>query len=125
MRNFITTAFVAMMLLAGELVFATDVNIGIQIGPPPPPRVVYVAPSRPAPEFVWIDGYWFAEKNHYRWHEGYWTRPPYAGAHWVAPRHDGRIFFVGYWEGERGRFEHNHHWDHNRDRDFHRDEHHR
>jgi len=114
-----------MTLLAGESVFGAQVSIGIRIGPPPPPRVVYVVPARPAPEFVWIDGYWYAVKNRYRWHEGYWTRPPYWGARWIPPRHDGQAFFVGYWEGDRGRFEHDHHWDRDRDRDFRHEQHRR
>ena len=119
MKSFTTAVFVTVVLLAGVSVFGAQVSIGVTIGPPPPPRVVYVAPAQPAPEFVWIDGYWYVVKNRYRWHEGYWTRPPYPGAYWVPPRHDGRAFFLGYWEGDRGRFEHDHHWD----RDFHHERH--
>ena len=92
---------------------------GIIIGPPPPPRVVYVEPSAPGPDFVWVQGYWYPEGRHYQWHEGYWTRPPYAGAYWVAPHHDGEKFFDGYWAGNRGRVEHDHRWDHDDERDFH------
>jgi len=88
-----------------------QVSIGIQIGPPPPPRVVRVRPVAPGPEYVWVEGYWYPVGGRYRWHEGYWTRPPYAGARWVVPHHaDGR-FYEGYWEGPRGRFEHDHRWD--------------
>jgi hypothetical protein len=123
MRSFTTAVFVTVVLLAGVSVFGAQVSIGVRIGPPPPPRVVYVVPAQPTPEFVWIDGYWYVVKNRYRWHEGYWTRPPYPGAYWVAPRHDGRAFFLGYWEGDRGRFEHDHHWDRDRDRDFHHERH--
>ncbi len=118
MRSFITTALLAAMLLAGGSVFGAQVSIGIRIGPPPPPRVVYVVPRQPGPEVVWIDGYWYVVKKHYRWHEGYWTRPPYVRARWVAPHYEGDMFFVGYWDGDRGRFEHDHHWDRDRDRDF-------
>ena len=52
--------------------------------------------------------------------------PPYAGAHWVVPRHDGERFYAGYWEGNRGRVEHDHRWDrdHDRDRDRWRDDRH-
>ena len=42
----------------------------------------------------------------------------YPAARWVAPRHDGERFYHGYWEGERGRMEHDHHWDRDRDRDY-------
>jgi hypothetical protein len=93
------------------------VSIGVRIGPPPAP-VVGVAPVRPGPDFVWIDGYWYPLGNHYKWHRGYWTRAPYAGARWVGPRYEGGQYYRGYWEGNRERVEHDHHWDRNRDRDF-------
>ena len=107
---------VAMLLACGSVAGA-QVSVGIRIGPPPPPRVVHVVPVRPAPEFVWVEGYWYPVGRHYRWHEGYWTRPPYDGARWIAPHHDGAQFFEGYWEGGRGRVEHDHHWDRDHDRD--------
>jgi hypothetical protein len=91
--------------------------VGILIGPPPPPRVVYVEPP-PGPEFVWVEGYWYPVGRDYDWHDGYWTRPPYEGARWVPGHHDGERFFEGYWEVDRGRIEHDHRWDHDRDRDF-------
>ena len=113
------------LIVAAGTVFG-QVSIGIRIGPPPPPRVVAVAPPTPGPGYIWVQGYWYAAGNHYRWHDGYWTRPPYAGAHWVEPRHDGERFFAGYWDGDHGRREHDHHWDrdhdrrdHDRDRDRH------
>lgn len=94
-----------------------QISVGINIGPPPAPRVVRVLPPSPGPEFVWIEGYWYPSGRHYKWHEGYWTRPPYPGARWIGPRHEGGQYFVGYWDGDRGRFEHDHHWDRDRDRD--------
>jgi len=108
---------IASLLLAGTFVSA-QVSIGIRIGPPPPPRVVRVLPARPGPEFVWVDGYWYPVGNHYKWHDGYWSRPIYPAARWVGPRHDGERFYAGYWDGDRGRIEHDHHWDRGRDRDF-------
>ena len=108
----------ALLLLAAGTVFG-QVSIGIQIGPPPPPRVVKVRPREPGPGYVWIDGYWYVVGHKYKWHEGYWTRPPYEGAHWVAPHHDGARWFDGYWEGERGRVAHDHRWDKEHDRDYH------
>lgn len=118
MKNFIRTTLIAAMLLASVSVAHAQFSIGIRIGPPPPPRVVHVLPGRPGPEYVWVEGYWYPVGHHYKWHEGYWTRPPYEGARWVAPHHDGGQFFAGYWEGDRGRMEHDHHWDRDRDRDF-------
>ena len=121
MKNFVNST-----LLAGALVLAVgvtgaraQVSVGIQIGTPPPPRAVIVQPVAPAPDYVWIEGYWYPVGHHYKWHPGYWTEVPYAGARWVAPRYEGGRYFVGYWDGDRGRVEHDHRWDRDKDRDYH------
>lgn len=113
----------AAMLLTAGLGFG-QVSFGIQIGPPPPPRVLRVRPFAPGPGYFWVDGYWYPAGRRYRWHDGYWTRPPYDGAYWVGPRHEGGMFYGGYWDGPRGRFEHDHRWDRDRRRrDFREDRH--
>ena len=119
--------FLALMLLAGVSISSAQVSVGVRIGPPPPPRIIRVHPARPGPDYIWVDGYWYAAGNRYRWHDGYWTRPPYGGARWVTPRYDRDRFYEGYWEGDRGRRDHDHRWDrdrryrdyrdHDRDRD--------
>jgi hypothetical protein len=119
-KTFVRTALFAAILLAAGSAANAQVSFGIRIGEPPPPRVVRVVPRRPAPEYVWVDGYWYPAGNRYRWHEGYWTRPPYEGARWIGPRHDGERYYEGYWDGDRGRLEHDHRWDHDRDRDSNR-----
>ena len=113
--------WILLAILACGTAFAEDISLGIRIGAPPPPRVVAVRPPAPGPDFIWVEGYWYPVGGHYRWHEGYWTRPPYPGAIWVAPHHNGERFFAGYWNGDRGRMEHDHRWDRDRDRDFHHD----
>lgn len=99
-----------------------QVNFGIRIGPPPPPRVLHAIPRRPGPDFVWIEGYWYPSPNgrSYRWHSGYWTRPPFEGAYWVGPHYDGARFHEGYWEKNQQWMNHDHNWDRSRDRDYHR-----
>jgi hypothetical protein len=129
MNRFTKGMLVAAMLLGGVSALAAQISIGVRIGPPPPPRVVRIVPDRPGPEFIWIEGYWYPVGNHYKWHQGYWSRPPYEGARWVGPHHDGERFYEGYWEGERGRVGHDHRWDRDHDRDFrdhdrYRDDHH-
>ncbi|HYW46266.1 MAG TPA: YXWGXW repeat-containing protein [Bryobacteraceae bacterium] len=116
------TKLLAVALLAAGSIFA-QISVGIRIGPPPPPRVVRVRPVAPGPGYVWLDGYWYAVGSRYRWHAGYWTRPPYEGARWVVPHHDGERFFAGYWDGDHGRLEHDHHWDRDHDRDYRHDHH--
>ena len=125
MKTFLKAMLLAGMMLAGAALCSAQISVAVQIGPPPPARVVRSLPPQPAPEFIWVEGYWYPVAGRYRWHEGYWTRPPYAGARWVAPRHDGRVFIQGYWDGERGRVEHDHHSDRDHDRDFREREHER
>ena len=108
----------AAFLLAAGLALGA-VSVGVEIGPPPAPRVLAV-PASPGPGYTWAGGYRYPVSGRYVWHDGYWTRPPYVGATWVGPMHDGRYFHEGYWNGPHGRVEHNHAWDHDRDRDFHR-----
>jgi len=112
--RFMGSAVTVLLLCVGSTAIA-QISIGVTIGQPPPPRAYYVAPQ-PGPEFVWVEGYWYPQGHHYRWHDGYWTRPPYPGAYWVEPYHDGHQYIAGYWDGGHGRFEHDHHWDHDRDR---------
>jgi WXXGXW repeat (2 copies) len=117
MYNSLRVALLAAIISTGASMAHAQISVGIAIGAPPPPRVVYVQPAAPGEGFVWVQGYWYPVGRHYRWHEGYWTRPPYEGAYWVGPRHERDQFFVGYWAGDRGRIEHDHHWDHSRERD--------
>jgi hypothetical protein len=113
----------ALALLAGGCLFA-GVSLGITIGAPPAPRVVVVRPPSPGEGYSFVDGYWYPVGGHYRWHAGYWSRPPYAGALWIAPHHDGHQYFNGYWQGSGGeRVEHNHASDRRRDRDYPGDRH--
>jgi hypothetical protein len=118
MKTFLRTTLIAALFLIGTSSFAGQVSFGIRIGPPPPPRVVRAMPPSPGPGYVWVDGYWYPAGSHYKWHSGYWTRPPYEGARWIAPHHDGDRYHEGYWEGEHGRVAHNHHWDHEKNRDY-------
>ncbi|MCU1324965.1 MAG: hypothetical protein JWN34_335 [Bryobacterales bacterium] len=101
-----------------------QVSVGIQIGPPPRPRVMRVHPVGPGPGYVWVDGYYYPVNRRYVWHDGYWTRPPYAGAAWIRPRYERGQFFQGYWEGNnRERYAHDHRWDRDRNnRDYNRND---
>jgi hypothetical protein len=104
-----SSALFAFLVGTGTVVSA-QVSVGVVIGrppapvvieePPPPPRT-YVVEARPSAEFVWVEGYWAPQGRHYRWHNGYWTRPPYAGAYWVEPYYYRGSYIAGYWEGGR------------------------
>lgn len=113
-------ALLGLALLLGSTLSA-QVSLGIRIGPPPAPRVVRVQPRSPGSGYVWVQGYWYPSGKRYKWHDGYWTRAPYAGARWVEPHYDGQMFYEGYWEGDRGRENHDHRWDRDRNnRDYNR-----
>jgi hypothetical protein len=113
--------FIVLMLLAAGAAFA-QFSVGVRIGAPPQPRVIRVQPRSPGEGYSFVAGYWYPVGNHYKWHDGYWTRPAYSGAHWVEPRYDGQRYFDGYWDGER-RVNHDHRWDRdkNKNRDYDRD----
>jgi hypothetical protein len=121
MRNLLVTFLLAgSLLLGGASVARAQVSFGIRIGPPPAVRVEH-RPPRPGPGFVWVRGYWYPDPDgdgHYTWHQGYWTRPPYQGSYWVPPRRDNGMFYDGYWNGPRGRVDHDHAWDREQNRDY-------
>ena len=77
-------------------------------------------PARPGPDYIWVEGYQYPQGGRYMWHDGYWTRPPYAGAYWVEPYHVGGRYYAGRWEGPRGVVAHDHRWDRRPARDFRR-----
>ena len=116
MTNLLKTAALATILLASTSTAHAQVSFGIHIGEPPAPRTYRVAP-RPGPEYVWVEGYNYPEGGRYKWHDGYWTRPPYEGAYWVEPYHYGGMYYTGRWEGSRAPINYNHGCDRNRDRD--------
>ena len=111
-------------LLVGGAAFG-QISVGIRIGQPPPPaRVIRVQPRAPGPGYIWVDGYWYANGNSrkYKWHDGYYTRPPYEGAVWMQPRYEGGQFFDGYWVAGQRQMPHDHKWDRDRrNRDYGRD----
>jgi hypothetical protein len=117
MRNLFKTFLLAVLLLAtAGTANAQNVSVGIRIGTPPPEHF-YRVPPQPAPDYEWVEGYQYPEKGHYKWHDGYWTRPPYAGAYWVEPYHVNGQYFEGHWEGSRGALRHDHQWDRGNQRD--------
>lgn len=116
MRKLLQSLAVAALLFAPATVAQAQVTFGIRIGEPPPERA-YRVPRQPSPDYVWIEGYQYPQGKKYKWHNGYWTRPPYQGAYWVAPYYSGGMYFVGEWRGDRDNMRHDHRWDRGRQRD--------
>jgi hypothetical protein len=119
MRKLLQTVAISALLLGPASAAQSQINVGIRIGPPPAPRDYRV--PQPGPDYLWVEGYQYPQGSHYLWHNGYWTRPPYAGAYWVEPYHVDGQYFAGRWEGSRGNVAHDHRWDRGRQRDERRD----
>ena len=123
MRTLLRTLTISAMLVgSASAVASAQVSFGIHIGEPPAPRA-YRVPPQPGADRVWVEGYWYPEGSRYKWHNGYWTLPPYEGAYWVDPYYSGGQYFAGRWEGTRGNVAHDHRWDRNRRRDERHDPH--
>ncbi len=116
MTRLLQTLAISAVLLAPASVANAQISFGIRIGEPPPPRA-YRVPPRPGPDYVWVEGYQYRQGSRWAWHDGYWTRPPYGGAYWVAPYYIGGRYFPGRWEGSRGVIMHDHRWDRDKRRD--------
>jgi hypothetical protein len=120
MKKLVQTIAISALLLGTASAASAQINFGIRIGAPPAPHA-YRVPPQPGPEYMWVEGYQYPQGSSYRWHDGYWTRPPYEGAYWVAPYHVEGKYFEGRWEGSRGNVAHDHRWDRGRQRDERRD----
>jgi hypothetical protein len=117
MRRIPQALAISALLLALAPAANAQVSFDIQMGAPPAPPRAYRVPPQPGPDYVWVEGYWYPENGQYRWHNGYWTHPPYADAYWVAPYYQSGKYYTGHWEGQRGDIHHDHRWDQNRQRD--------
>ncbi|HTQ55672.1 MAG TPA: hypothetical protein VMI94_14490 [Bryobacteraceae bacterium] len=106
------TRLLAVLLLAGSSLLAAPrvfVGVGfggvrVGVGPapvyayaPPPAAVVAYGPRVVRPGYTWVGGYWYPVGARWAWRAGYWARPPYARAYWVAPRWYGHRWYRGYW----------------------------
>jgi len=115
------TKIILLFLFAGVVAMAGPrFVVGVGVGFPnygyaaTYPLGFYAAPVAPVAPFVaypgygysWVGGYWYPWGGGYAWRPGYWVRPPFRGARWVAPRYYGGRYYRGYWRrwSERRRF---------------------
>ena len=118
-------AFSLATLAAAGLMAATlaappasaQVGIGVTIGEPPPPLRYEARPPAPGVGFVWTDGFYEPYGGAYRWHAGYWQRPPFEGGYYVHPHWDrypdGWHMHEGYWAhgGPGPGYHEDHYWE--------------
>jgi len=101
MRKLLAVLALSAALVGTAHSAAAQVSFAVRIGPPPPPRP-YIVPVRPAPGYVWVDGFWYPQGSHYVWRKGYWARPPYKGAYWVHPSYANGRYYGGHWANRAG-----------------------
>jgi hypothetical protein len=67
----------------------------------PPALQSEVVLAQPAPNYVWVPGYWTWHNESYQWVAGNWQLPPNSSSVWVAPRCEQQgnayKFTEGYW----------------------------
>jgi hypothetical protein len=77
---------------------ASAIDIGIQVGgPPPPPHRDYHRWAPPSRGAVWIDGHNEWRGGQWIWVGGYYDYPPYPGAYWVPGRYRHGYWRPGHW----------------------------
>jgi hypothetical protein len=101
------TKLLGLVLLAGTSLFAQPrAFFGLRVGYAPAPVAVYAAPPAPRvayaapivrPGYSWVGGYYYPAGAGWNWQAGYYARPPYVGARWVAPRYYSHRYYGGYW----------------------------
>ena len=74
-------------------------EIYVEGAPPPPQSEIVVA--APAPDYVWVTGFWSWNAGRHVWVAGRWERPPHGLHAWVAPRWErrghGYVLVRGFW----------------------------
>ncbi len=109
-RSFKLSRFVR--VIAGAALLAGSVGVGsacevsgrgrIYVDADPPPPIVEAREVAPAPDFIWVSGYYQWNGGGYAWVSGHWERPPRRGARWEPghwDHHDRRgwYFVEGRW----------------------------
>jgi len=70
--------------------------------PTPPPAPQEMQPPQPAPNAVWIAGYWTYDGRAFTWVPGRWEIPPPGARAYVAAHNEMRngqtVYVPGYWQ---------------------------
>jgi WXXGXW repeat (2 copies) len=75
-------------LLFAIVAFAGSPKVAYYAPVPPPPARVEARGLPPAPNQVWIAGYWAYENGRHMWRDGHWEKPPRPNARYIEPRWD-------------------------------------
>jgi hypothetical protein len=86
-------------VVASIMSVASQAQVAIRIGPPPPVVEHYGPPPRPG--WVWVAGFHRWDGARYVWAPGHYAAPPRPGVRWVPDgysRRGGRYYYRhGYW----------------------------
>jgi hypothetical protein len=89
------TVFATMFITPTQA--SAGVNVGIQVGGPPPPVVVERRWSPPYRGAVWIPGHQEWNGGRWVWVGGYYSYPPRRGGYWVPGRYHHGYYYPGHW----------------------------
>ncbi len=106
-RYILTAVVAAVAMLAPKPASAITLNqIIAAIAPPAIPTLSYQQPAPPAPNSMWIPGYWRWNGSSYQWIQGRWTSAPRPGQYWTpaywAQTPAGYVYHSGYWGSSVG-----------------------
>ena len=91
-------AFAAVVMSSiGSTQASAAVNVGIQIGTPPPPVIVEHRWAPPYRGAVWIPGHHEWIRGTWVWVGGYYAYPPRRGDVWVHARYRNGYYYPGHW----------------------------
>src|SRR5215469_602204 len=81
--SFLRSAILAVLILLMSVSAFSAVGIVVSFGPPALP--VYVQPLCPAPNYIWVPGYWAWDPDFgdYFWVPGTWLLAPDPGFLWT------------------------------------------
>ncbi|MBV9316296.1 MAG: YXWGXW repeat-containing protein, partial [Gammaproteobacteria bacterium] len=106
-RHLVTLA--VLLLAAALLLFAraaAGAEVGVRVDVAPPPLPVYEQPPLPAPDYLWVPGYWSWGPAGYFWVPGTWMLPPDPDLLWTPGYWsfaDGAYLWTpGYWAPQVG-----------------------
>ncbi|HEX3891819.1 MAG TPA: hypothetical protein VHW46_04535 [Terracidiphilus sp.] len=95
MKKIALAALLAFTLLPA----ASNAQVYVRVGPPPPVHEHYGRP--PHAGWVYQPGYHAWDGHRYAWHGGVWAEPPRPHAVWVphhwVHRHGGYVLVEGHW----------------------------
>jgi hypothetical protein len=91
----------ALVMLVMSRSAPAQIGFGVSINIGPPPLPVYAQPLCPAPNYIWVPGYWAYADGDYYWVPGTWVMAPEVGFLWTpgywAWNGAAFVFNQGYW----------------------------